>query len=76
LLNFLAYILIILFPLFSLLLIILARLNISCGVAGFWMLLLMMLAFPTISAMDNKASIANRPDLLAICQGKYIVQTS
>jgi hypothetical protein len=75
LLNFLAYILIILFPLFSLLLIILARLNISCGVAGFWMLLL-MLAFPTISAMDNKASIANRPDLLAIWQGKYIVQTS
>jgi hypothetical protein len=40
------------------------------------MLLLMMLAFPTISAMDNKASIANRPDLLAIWQGKYIVQTS
>lgn len=35
-----------------------------------------MLAFPTISAMDNKASIANRPDLLAIWQGKYIVQTS
>jgi hypothetical protein len=39
-------------------------------------MLLLMLAFPTISAMDNKASIANRPDLLAICQGKYIVQTS